>query len=144
MGTRADFYIGRGAKAEWLGSVAWDGYPDGFKDRPELFAATTADQFRAAVAAEIDTRDDGTTPSQGWPWPWENGHLTDYSYAFDDGRVWASCFGHQWWDLLKDAPEEEDAGPKVEFPDMTAIKSVTLGKRSGVMIFSSPRQPEGE
>ena len=29
MGTRADFYIGRGATAEWIGSIAWDGYPDG-------------------------------------------------------------------------------------------------------------------
>ena len=26
MGSRADFYIGEGTEAEWLGSVAWDGY----------------------------------------------------------------------------------------------------------------------
>lgn len=25
MGTRADFYSGRGKTAEWLGSIAWDG-----------------------------------------------------------------------------------------------------------------------
>ena len=25
MGTRADFYVGVGKKAEWLGNVAWDG-----------------------------------------------------------------------------------------------------------------------
>lgn len=29
MGTIADFYVGRGPKAEWIGSIAWDGYPDG-------------------------------------------------------------------------------------------------------------------
>jgi hypothetical protein len=29
MGTRADFYVGRGGQAEWLGSIAWDGYPSG-------------------------------------------------------------------------------------------------------------------
>jgi hypothetical protein len=29
MGTRADFYVGRGKDAEWLGSVAFDGYPSG-------------------------------------------------------------------------------------------------------------------
>jgi hypothetical protein len=29
MGTRADFYVGRGETAEYLGSIAWDGYPDG-------------------------------------------------------------------------------------------------------------------
>ncbi len=28
MGTRADFYVGLGEQAEWLGSVAWDGNPD--------------------------------------------------------------------------------------------------------------------
>jgi hypothetical protein len=29
MGTRADFYVGRGESAEWLGSIAYDGYPEG-------------------------------------------------------------------------------------------------------------------
>jgi hypothetical protein len=29
MGTRADFYVGRGETAEWLGSIAWDGNPGG-------------------------------------------------------------------------------------------------------------------
>ena len=32
MGTRADFYVGRGESAEWLGSVAWDGNPRGIDD----------------------------------------------------------------------------------------------------------------
>ena len=27
MGTRADFYVGRGDAAEWIGSIAYDGYP---------------------------------------------------------------------------------------------------------------------
>ena len=27
MGTRADFYVGRGEKAEWVGSIAMDGVP---------------------------------------------------------------------------------------------------------------------
>ncbi len=29
MGTRADFYTGRGQTAQWLGSIAWGGYPVG-------------------------------------------------------------------------------------------------------------------
>jgi len=29
MGTRADFYVGIGPEAEWVGSIAYDGYPDG-------------------------------------------------------------------------------------------------------------------
>jgi hypothetical protein len=32
MGTRADFYIGCGRDSEWIGSIAWDGYPDGLSD----------------------------------------------------------------------------------------------------------------
>lgn len=32
MSTRADFYVGRGAEAEWIGSISWDGYPDGVDD----------------------------------------------------------------------------------------------------------------
>lgn len=32
MGTRADFYVGRGTEAEWIGSIALDGYPDGIPD----------------------------------------------------------------------------------------------------------------
>jgi hypothetical protein len=66
MGTRADFYIGRGKDAEWLGSVAWDGYPHGF-DRPGLMDATTEADYRAAVAAELDSREDATKPTDGWP-----------------------------------------------------------------------------
>lgn len=35
MGTRADFYVGVGEQAEWLGSIAWDGNPEGIKDTPK-------------------------------------------------------------------------------------------------------------
>lgn len=52
MGTRADFYIGRGPDAEWLGSVAWDGYEWDAEDS-DLMTAKTADEFRAAVAAIV-------------------------------------------------------------------------------------------
>jgi hypothetical protein len=43
MGTRADFYIGRGKRALWLGSVAFDGYPAGRAKR--LLDAKTERQF---------------------------------------------------------------------------------------------------
>lgn len=44
MGTRADFYI-RNRKEEetvmeYLGSVAWDGYPEGFSDQAGIIALT--------------------------------------------------------------------------------------------------------
>jgi hypothetical protein len=40
MGTRADFYVGRGPDAEWLGSVAMDGYPSGVFGAPTLNCPT--------------------------------------------------------------------------------------------------------
>jgi hypothetical protein len=130
MGTRADFYVGRGRDAEWLGSIAWDGYPDAMTGN--LLQATTPGMFRTEVAAFLAERDDATTPEMGWPWPWEDSNLTDYAYAFDDGKVWATG-GPGWFDPLDMEPENE--GRTVEFPDMSARKAVTMGKRSGLLVF---------
>jgi hypothetical protein len=79
MGTRADFYVGRGPNAEWIGSIAFDGYPDGITmkteeklpwpegqehiDWPEgkhLFDATTEAEFRERVERFFQYRDDAT------------------------------------------------------------------------------------
>lgn len=144
MGTRADFYVGRGESAEWLGSVAWDGNPRGIDD--PVLTATTESDFRAAVEAFFTTRDDATRPREGWPWPWDSGLLTDYSYALDEGRVYASNFGQAWFPVDVDAPfrgepQWDEVEPYVEppqvavFPDMSAVKNVTLGRRSGVVVI---------
>lgn len=138
MGTRADFYVGRGADAEWLGSIAWDGYPSGL-EREGLLNATTDEQYRAAVAAELDARDDATTPEMGWPWPWDDSNTTDYAYAFDGGKVHGSCFGGNWFDAAEardsDGEErEEDGGEPAVFPNMKDRKNVTFGARSGTII----------
>jgi hypothetical protein len=137
MGTRADFYVGRGKNAEWLGSTAWDGYPSGFADTGILEAATEA-EYREKVITEIAGREDGTKPENGWPWPWETSHTTDYAYAFDDGKVYASCFGRPWFDARhepEDDDEDQPRGDAPEFPNMKDRQKVTLGKRSGVMVF---------
>ncbi len=83
MGTRADFYIGRGANAEWLGSIAWDGYPSGIP--ASLLNAPSEEAFRRELALFAEKREDWTAPEQGWPWPWDNSQTTDYAYAFDGG-----------------------------------------------------------
>ncbi len=134
MGTRADMYVGRGPEAEWLGSIAWDGYPDGIPD--PISEATDEASFRAAVAEFIASRDDGTKPEQGWPWPWEDSGTTDYAYAFDGGEVYISGFGGAWF-----KPGEEDVDHEVktaEFPNMRDRMNVTLGERSGITILSTP------
>lgn len=134
MGTRADFYVGRGERSEWLGSVAWDGLPSGFE--PDFFRPFGVDAWRASVEQELASRDDATWPDQGWPWPWEDSGTTDYAYAFDDGKVYASCFGSRWFDPLEPEPDHDDEEEtKVLFPDMSArrVAAAPGTRRSGVI-----------
>lgn len=137
MGTRADFYVGRGKDAEWLGSVAYDGHPFPENIGEPVLTAHTEAQFREAVADRIAKRDDGTTPDMGWPWPWVDSRTTDYAYAFEHGYTWCSSFGHSWFrPAFEEEPEE--AKQDAEFPDMTARQNVTWGRRSGVMVIQFP------
>jgi hypothetical protein len=139
MGTRADFYIGRGENAEWLGSIAWDGYPKGIDK--QILGCESPEAFRHAVASFLESREDKTLPEQGWPWPWETSSTTDYAYAFDDG-VHASCFGGNWFDPnieRTDDEEEADDTGKAVFPDMSKAKQrAKFGAHSGIMIIGLP------
>lgn len=129
MGTRADFYVGRGPDAEWIGSIAWDAYPEGIDD--PIMTASTEQEFRNAVAAFFDGRDDVTLPERGWPWPWDDSGTTDYAYAFD-GSVWISCFGRSWF---RRGADEPDGAHVVEFPDMSNRRNVRYDKGSGLVVF---------
>lgn len=137
MGTRADFYVGNGEGMEWLGSIAWDGYPDGIEDT-SIFECKTEEQYRRYVKAFLADREDATNPEDGWPWPWETSHTTDYSYSFFDGKVWGTNWGYEWFDPLKPEPEGDDNKEKtVVFPKMNKETAAKAGsKRSGIMIFS--------
>lgn len=130
MGTRADFYMGRGESTVWLGSIAWDGYPDGIEDK--VLKATTGDEYLKALGEFWQDREDVTLPDMGWPWPWDTSHTTDWAYAFDNGKVWASSFGEPWVDPLAD--QEEPDYPI--FPDMSDESKVTFGPRSGLMVIT--------
>ncbi len=79
---RADFYIGIDGDAEWLGSIVYDGNPE---TMGKIFRAKTKKKFRKRVAARIAGVDHGTTPDQGWPWPWATSMLSDYAYAWHSG-----------------------------------------------------------
>ena len=132
MGTRADFYVGRGEDAEWLGSIAFDGYPQGAAAET-LLTATSEDDFRTTVADLLARREDATTPEQGWPWPWTNSRTTDYAYAWDGGRLHASCFGSHWFNPRDKEPPEGTCS-KTVFPDMSKRQNVTMGPRSGIIL----------
>jgi hypothetical protein len=142
MGTRADFYVGRGDTAEWIGSITWDGYPHGIDTA--VFEASTEDGYRTAVTEFFAPRKDVTMPNEPWPWPWENSQTTDYAYAFDGGAVHASCFGSAWFTVDPEAeaygePEDDD-GAKVPFPDMSSRKGDWnhIMSRSGLITVSLP------
>jgi hypothetical protein len=126
MGTRADFYLGRGPDAEWLGSIAWDGDPLGV---PQWVThATDPDIYRDAVLNLIGQRRDAITAAEGWPWKWDDSQGTNYAYAFDEGRVWASCYGSSWWKAAAPEPDHTTLVKKEAiFPDMTLAKKVDPG-----------------
>lgn len=138
MGTRADFYVGRGKSAEWIGSIAMDGYPSGIAAKVK--SAATEAEYRAAVAAFFADRNDATRPADGWPWPWNDSGTTNYTYAFDGEAVYASNFGYGWRKAKRLRDDVEfDESKTAEFPDMSAVKKVTMGPRSGLMVFTGPK-----
>jgi hypothetical protein len=98
MGTRADFFVGVGPSAEWIGSIAFDGCPDG--SPAPIFKARTEARYRAIVTTMLaDLRKDGsptTTPDEGWPWPWPDHRTTDFAYAWDGDGVVISRYGRPW------------------------------------------------
>ena len=142
MGTRADFYVGRGLEAEWIGSYPWDGHPEGIG--ADVLNAKSEQSYRSAVA-DLLTDDRATLPEQGWPWPWDDSRTTDFAYAFDSDKVWASGYGSPWFDPLISRARDEDGdpvdppGPLATFPDMSERKAVTYGERSGLIMISIPK-----
>ena len=101
MGTRAQFFVGNSQDLEgrkYLGTIAWDGYPDGFDAIRKWAAARTPRQFEKLVLAEISQRDDYADPAtRAFPFPWtDNLFLTDYTYAFFDGKARLTCFNRGW------------------------------------------------
>jgi hypothetical protein len=141
MGTRADFYVGRGTQAEWIGSIAFDGYPSGIDK--QVLNCTGTEAFRHAVAHFLSGQRSRSLPADGWPWPWPTSATTDYAYAIDGDAVWASCFGGAWFDPTKEPLEDDDEiddrnsrGPLAVFPDMSKIpRRSLLGPHSGLIVL---------
>jgi len=135
MGTRADFYIKKADQAEivWLGSIAWDGYPDGI-DEPKVLEAKTEDEYLSLLTEFFSKRKDVTLPERGWPWPWDNSKTTDYAYCYHEGKVYANCFGHGWYD-----PNDESDEPAIiwehAYPDMKSRKNVRMDEGSGLIVI---------
>lgn len=145
MGTRSDYYVGRGENAEWLGSLCWDGFPD--SHAKPLAEITDEATYRAKVAEILEAeKDQATLPAMGWPWPWDDSQTTDFAYAFDDGKAWFSSFGCAWRDHAAHLAMDDDAqeadmeaaeDKAATFPNMKDVKNVQMGgPRSGMMVVN--------
>lgn len=126
MGTRADFYTrSTTGILTYRGSIAWDG-----GDIPSyvLGAGNAAAFVHGLYKWFKHDRTDASLPKRdGWPWPWNDAYLTDYTYVFDarKNKVEVFQFGK---------PVGRRGRP-YKWPDMCKQKRVTFGERSGVMIF---------
>ena len=141
MGTRADFYVGKSIDAQWIGSIAWDGYREGIDD--EILQADTETGFINAVKAFLQPRQDATLPKQGWPWPWETSALTDCTYWFFDGQVWDE-YAHKYIPCQAVPPVEYDEEylsdkEPINYPKMDGENhSAKAGSlRSGLIVVGS-------
>jgi hypothetical protein len=119
MGTRADFYANDASEqSDWLGSVAFDGYPDGLPNLEDIiYYSDYLDYVQSLLGEDASA----TVPAQGWPWPWDDSSGTDFAYKFDMELclVMFSNFGEPWLPI-------SSYNDQVEFPDMTSIKNIRL------------------
>jgi hypothetical protein len=123
MGTRCDFYAGRGVSATYLGSVARDGYPDEMASY--LAGATTREAFDSGLSALFAERG-GVGTDGAWPWPWKDSHTTDSAIAFDAGRLWVTHHSGRWAPLNDmDNPGDEP----VVVADMASAEEATAEGR---------------
>jgi hypothetical protein len=106
MGTRAAFFIGDPCDLEnriWLGCKHFDGYPEGV---PGVCIAKTEQEFRDAVAANIDT----DPADDHFPYPWlDDLFTTDYVFMWAEGEdphTMCSYYGSVWFDARQDEPED--------------------------------------
>ncbi|GAA3040833.1 hypothetical protein [Actinokineospora globicatena] len=114
----ADFYLGTGPQARWLGSLAESGHPSVLttvSGTPEILRATTSDAYEAAVetllADQIATPSEfavqaGRDESASWPWL-----ATDssgwWAYTLVDGQVLACLRDGPWF---RPDPHQPDGG----------------------------------
>lgn len=134
MGTRASFWVGNPSdlqKREWLGCVAWDGYPEGIEG---LAAVKSESDFRELVK-EQSKRKDFASPSGGWPYPWTDDiYLTDYTYAWFDGQMQLTAF-HQGFMSLAEYEKESKSESEEERRD-------TLPGNVPAPAAYNPKQPD--
>ena len=102
---RADFFLSRGGDAEWLGSIAWGGYPDSAAIHT-IAGASSPEDYASRVAALLNATEGSTSPTRGHDAPWPGvGHASsraayytgrgtgktiDYVYVWEGGKCYCT------------------------------------------------------
>jgi hypothetical protein len=144
VGTRADFYLGRGDDAVWLGSRFSDSHPENIP--VAILAADTPQAFEFQVRSHIARV--GRPADRGWHWPWRHSGDTGYTYAFDGHRTLIGVLGrwHTWQDgrMSPALPEPfampdmvarlERAGPAAVLRWKCAVSSIVLDESKDIRL----------
>lgn len=144
MGTRAAFWIGDPRdleNREWLGCIAWDGHPGNFAQ--DFLPVHTEGRFRMIIEKISKERNDFSSPDKGWPFPWEdNIFLTDYTYAFFDGKLHVSCYFSGFitfeYFLTTEDPFPEDRKDDHTCYNVPSGKKYDQSQPDSIMIFRAP------
>ncbi len=100
--TKADFYIGTGVAANWIGSTFSDGYPHGIP--LEILICTNPTLYEELVVIFIKSRK-GVIKTDGdrWPHLWQDSRMTNYSYLYIEelSKVVTSHYGGIMFDPIK-------------------------------------------
>ena len=78
---KADFYVGLGRNAEWIGSVSKCG--EVWEVSPKLLLQVNQTMYEEEVIEYINFCE-GVVANHKcqWPWTWVDSRMTDYSYFF--------------------------------------------------------------
>jgi hypothetical protein len=121
---KADFYIGIDKYAKWIGSLLKKGDPVSIVMSRFLLTKNPV-EYEELFTELLEEVYYSVTPEDGWPHPWQDSHMTDYSYHLFNGKVWCSMMGGQLFDPLtiiggEDLIAAEKYAPriKVEYPFM--------------------------
>lgn len=146
MRTRAQFFLGDPSDVDtrmYLGCIAWDGYPSNDVIAEYLSDLIDENDFIKGVKAiGIECEDFSDPLKEAWPFPWvDDLYLTDYTYAFFDGRAQVTCFHYGWRDLQEifETGKEpwDNENPKNELPSNVpgpVNKSLPAGKDSIMVV----------
>ncbi len=85
MSTKADFYVGTGKHAEWIGSLLKDGSV--YYIPMDILIQVNKTMFEETVLEFLSLKE-GIIPDQGdgWIHPWSDSRVTDYVYMFDNNK----------------------------------------------------------